>query len=133
MSKTLQIFSHGSVLGAKSDIDNGTFINDIHADGQMGVVIALNEISITADAKDLLMQCDRDGGSFAPIMITRHEGEGVDAHGKGSIGMMGFGCHLFDTTEPLLSRDCDVTLLDDVEVDNDIEIPQGFIDAAEKI
>jgi hypothetical protein len=109
------------MIGANTDLDNGQFLNDPHGVGQMGCVVSTDQIEITQGAKDLLSNAQREGGSFAPIMIM-----------KGSIGLMGFGCHAFDTTEPVLSRDCDLSVLDTLET-TDLEVPQDFIDYVDSL
>lgn len=116
-----KIFSHKNFIGAETDLDNGVFLNDPKGEGQLGCVVALAEIEITKEAKELLRTAKREGGSFASIMID-----------KGSIGLFGFGKHLFDLDKPVVSRDCDLSALDDL-ADSDIEVPSEFIEVAETL
>lgn len=123
MSKSLLIYAHNNSVGATSDLENGTFINDFKADGQMGLVVAVENISITSKALELMKNNHtRAGGSFSCIMVTRCD------DGSSNIGVMGFGLHGISIDEPTeFSRDCDLTVLDEIEVDDDMTIPADFI------
>lgn len=126
MSKTLQIYAHNNCVGATSDIDGGTFINDIKADGQMGCVVAVGEVSITSDALELMKTSyTRAGGSFASTMLTRSAIEGHTS----SIAVMGFGLHGIAIHQPAeYGRDCDITVLDEIVIDDDMTVPVDFIE-----
>lgn len=123
-----QIFAYKNNLGATTDIEGGTFINDIKGPGQLGCVISTSEIQISTDAKELIRKASREGGSFAEIMLTKHNDNNV--HGKSSIGLMGFRLHHFGE-DFNISRDCELSVLEDCEevVDN---IPQGYKDFIDK-
>ena len=41
---TLQIFAYKGQVGALSDIENGTFLNDVKGASQLGVVVASKDI-----------------------------------------------------------------------------------------
>ena len=112
-----QIFFYNNFIGAVTDIENGKFLNDVHGPSQLGCVVPIDEIDITPEAVEALKKAEREGGSFAPIMIDR-----------GSIGLMGFRYHMFDTREPLISRDCDLSALDLCNI-IPIELPEGFVEA----
>ena len=114
-----KIFSYKNFIGAETDLDKGVFLNDPRGNGQLGCVVALEEIEITKEAKDLLRKATREGGSFAPIMID-----------EGSIGLLGHWKHLFNLDAPVLSRDCDLSVLDKL-ADSEIAIPQEFKAAAD--
>lgn len=115
-----KIFAYKTFIGAETDIDNGTFLNDPKKVNQLGCIVPIGELEITKEAKDLLFKAKRESGSFAQIMITRLNG------GNSNIGLMGFGKHAFDTSEPVISSDCDLTILDDIP-DSIIELPKDFI------
>jgi hypothetical protein len=115
-----KIFSHNGVIGAETDIENGKFINDIKAEGQMGCVISTKEVLITKDAIEILKNAERESDSFAPIMLTKH------SDNEGSIGLLGFGMHLFKDEDLCIGRDCDISILDDCEILPDTEIPVEF-------
>ena len=125
MSKTLTIFSYKGSVGANSDLENGKFINDINGSGQMGVVVAVENVVITSEALDLMKtNFRREGGSFASTMVTRSETDDYPS----SIAVMGFGMHgVAICTQVEYSRDCDLTVLDEIEVDDKIIVPEDFI------
>jgi hypothetical protein len=114
-----KIFAYKGVIGAETDLDNGTFINNPKSSGQLGCVIDTKEVDITQDAVNLIKKAPREGGSFAPIMLTKH------SDGGSSIGLMGFWKHLFGGDDLCIGRTCDVNVLDDCNI-VDIEIPIEF-------
>lgn len=124
MSKTLKIFAYNGSVGAESDIENGTFINDIESEGQLGVVVSVNDTVITSEALNIMKtNYKREGGSFAPVMIIRTDSDSA----SNCIALMGFGKHGVAIKEPVFfSRDCDLTVLDEIEIDDAIEIPDDF-------
>lgn len=106
---TLQIFAYKGQVGALSDIENGTFLNDVKGSSQLGVVVASKDIGISQEAKDLIKEkYHREGGSFAPLMLTPSEKT------NGSIGILGFGRHLLTDMDGMISisSDCDLSVLD---------------------
>jgi len=121
-----KIFAYKGALGAETDIDNGTFLNDPKGPNQMGVVIPSSEVDITKEAKELLKNASRESGSFSGIMLTKHS----DGSGN-SIGLLGFWKHLFLKDDITIGRDCDKEIIDDFN-ETIIEIPQGFKDAVNK-
>jgi hypothetical protein len=98
--------------------------------GQLGCVISTSEIQITKEAKEIISNAKREGGSFAELMLTKHEGIGADEHGKSSIGIFGFGKVLLGK-DFKIGRDCDKSVLDDCE-EVEIEVPQDFKDFIDK-
>ena len=124
MSTRTKIFSYKGFLAAETDLDDGVFLNDPKAGGQLGVVIPSTEVDITTEAKELLENAKREGGSFAPIMLTKHDDSIVEEHGKSSIGLMGFWRHLYAPEEILIGRDCDTKVLEDLTIDDTIEVPE---------
>ena len=115
-----KIFSYKGIIGAKTDLDKGQFINDPKAKGQLGCVISTTEIDITKEAKEILKNAPREGGSFSSIMLTKHsDGSGA------SIGLMGGWKHLFSGEDLMIGRDCDTSILDDCN-EVKIEIPEEF-------
>ena len=116
---TAKVFSHKHVIGVTIDVENGTFLNDPTQAGQLGCVIPIAEIVITPEAKELLRNAKREGGSFAPNMIMND-----------SIGFLGFSHCAFDTTEPVISRDCILATLDLLKTEA-IEVPTDFIEYVE--
>jgi len=115
-----KIFSYKGVIGAETHLKKGKFINNPLSKGQLGCVIHTKEIDITKEAKDLIRNAPREGGSFAPIMLTRH------ADGSGSsIGIMGFWKHAFAGEDLCIGRDCDISVLDDC-TEVDMEVPADF-------
>ena len=116
-----KIFAHNGVVGAETDLENGKFINDINGGGQLGCVIHTNECQITKEAKGLIRNARREGGSFAAIMLTKH----ADDSGS-SIGLFGFGKHMFAGEDLCIGRTCEVSVLEDME-EVEIDVPKEFI------
>lgn len=119
-----QIFAYKGVLGAITDLDNGKFLNDPRSDGQFGVVVPVEEIDISPEAVSLLLNAPREGGSFAPIMLTKHSVL-YDGDSKASIGLFGFWKHLFKGSDLCIGRDCDKDVLNLCNI-IDIIPPDGF-------
>ena len=115
-----RIFAHRGVVGAVTDMENGKFINDPMGGGQLGCVIDVNEVEMTTAAKEAIRGAGREGGSFAPIMLTQH----ADEVGGASIGLFGRGFHLFHGEDLKIGRTCDLSVLDQIEINDDLEIPQ---------
>ena len=127
MPKTLQLFAYKGHLGSMADMDNGSFLNDLSNGQQLGVVVHSRDVEMTSEAKDVLRQARREGGSFAAIMLTAH------ADGSGSsLGVGGFGHMHFGPEEIAIGRDCDLSVLDDCETNDEIEVPQDFKDLVEQ-
>ena len=124
---TAKLFAYKGHVAAEIDI-NGKFLNDIHQAGQLGAVISTSEIEITKEAKEIIKNAKREGGSFAELMLTKHTNP--EEHGKSSMGILGFGkVHLGDDFS--IGRDCDVSILEDcseVEIDISDEY-KSFIDS----
>ena len=116
MSVKTKIFAYKNFVGAETDLNEGKFLNDPLAEGQLGCVVPLEECIITPLALELLKNATREGGSFASIMVM-----------EGSIGLLGGWKHLFDSRDDLLSRDCKKDYLDKIAVE-DFTVPQDFID-----
>ena len=115
---TAKIFAYKGNLGATTD-PSGVYINDLNSPGQLGLVIDSKLVGITKDAKELLKNAKREGGSFAPIMLTEH------ADGSGSsLGLMGFWKHNFGT-DISIGRTCDKSVIDDFTV-IDEEAPEDY-------
>lgn len=121
-----QIFTYKGNLGATTDLNNGKFINNPKAGGQLGCVIDTKEIEITKEAKQMIRQARREGGSFAAMMLTKHS----DGSGS-SIGLMGFWKHHYGK-EVSIGRDCDMSILDDC-LETNIEAPQDYKDYIDKL
>ena len=105
--------------------EDSKFINDPTDPGQLGAVIDTKELDITKEAKDVLRTASREGGSFAPLMLTKH-GDGSGS----SIGVMGYGKIMFNKEDIKIGRDCSVEILDDLE-DAEIAIPEDFKEAVD--
>lgn len=120
---TAQIFTYKGNLGISIDMEDGKFLNDVYHPGQLGCVIPTEEVEISPDAKQYIKNLPREGGSFAPLMLTKH------TDGTSSIGILGFG-KVNLGKEGTISRDCDLSVLDDCK-ETEIEAPddyKGFID-----
>lgn len=132
MNKTLRIFSHKGIVGAESDMDNGEFLNNPHGDGQIGCVVSVDNCVITSDAKSIISKCSREGGSFSSLMLTLHDESIKDKSGAGSVGVLGFHCHMLGNGDKMIGRLCEKSVLDLIDVDDDMNIPKDFIDACEE-
>lgn len=124
---TAEIFAYKGNLAASINMD-GKFLNNPSEQGQLGCVIAADHVKISPDAVALIKGARREGGSFAELMLTKHN----DGSGS-SIGIMGFGKVHFGTKFNI-SRDCDLSVLDSCVVE-EIEAPEdykNFIDKATK-
>jgi hypothetical protein len=117
-----KIFFYKDVLGAETDIENGKFLNDPKGGGQLGVVVPVEEIDITPAAVEALKNAKREGGSFAPVMLTKHSDQ---SESKASIGLFGFGKHLFTGEDLCIGRTCDKSILELCNV-ADFELPEDF-------
>lgn len=129
--KAVKIFSYNGCIGIESDVSAEGYFNDPSAEGQMGLVTPPHMIEITSEAKEMLRTAPRDRGTFAPIMLTRHDPSIHEEHGSCSIGILGFHKHLITFDDGVISRNCDVTVLDELDVNDDIEIPQEFKDVVD--
>lgn len=132
----LKIFAYKGVLGAESDLKKGKFINSPNETGQMGIVVATNNVDITKEAKELLRKAPKESGSFAPIMLTKHDDNVPKEHGKSSIGLFGFHKHAFGGEDLAIGRTCDVSILDDcneVEMELDEEFKKYVDTVSEDI
>lgn len=120
-----QIFAYKGWLGATTDLENGKFINNPKEQGQLGCVVHTSEIEISKEAKDIIREAKREGGSFAGLMLTKH------ADGSGaSIGLMGFWKHNYGT-EPMIGRVCDLSILDDMP-ETDVPVPEDYKEFVDK-
>ena len=131
MNKTATIFAYNGNLGMIINAE-GKFINDPFSPGQLGAVISTNEVEISKEAKELIKKANREGGSFAELMLTTHADSSVESHGKSSIGVMGMGyVHL--GTNFSIGRTCSLSALEDcTEVENNPpEDYKAFVDSIE--
>lgn len=110
MSKlSIKFFSYKGHIGANSDLENGKFLNDPKAGGQLGVVSLVENIGLPDEVKLLILKkYKREGGSFANMMLT------TATSGNQNIGILGHGCHIVTTEnkDVMISRDCDLEVLD---------------------
>lgn len=122
---TAEIFAYRGHLGVDIDM-TADFINDPQSKSQMGCVIDSKNILMTSEAKELIRTAQREPGSFAPIMLTRHS-DGA----RSSMGFLGFGKILYKPEDILIGRDCDMSVLDDIK-EHDIPIPAEFSGAIDE-
>lgn len=123
---TLKIFAYKGHVGALIDMD-GKFINNPKGGGQLGCVVDVTETTITKEAKEILKGVGREGGSFAPLMLTEHHDGGA------SIGVMGFGAvYLGKQSDIKIGRTCDKSALDRCTLTEE-EAPADFKEAIDAI
>ena len=116
-----KIFAYKGIVAAETDLENGKFINNPNNGGELGCVVSTTEIDITKEAKELIRKAKREGGSFAAIMLTKHS----DGNGS-SIALIGFGKHLYEGDDLCISRDCNLSVLEDCN-ETEIELPEEFV------
>jgi hypothetical protein len=120
-----KIFAYKDYVGVDANMSEGKFINDIKSPGQLGIVVSINEIEISKEAKDIIRSAGREGGSFAPLMLTKHKDAGLE-HGDASIGVMGFGKIVVGKKGEInIGRTCDKDVLDMIP-DSVVEPPEDF-------
>lgn len=120
-----KIFMYKGWIGVQSSPDSDGLIAK-PGGGNLGVVIRTDACEITPEAKKVFKDCRREGGSFAPFMLTKHEGQATGAHGRSSFGWLGGYLNAAPISEVKIGRDCDKEALSDmVEVEN-MEIPEDF-------
>jgi hypothetical protein len=84
-------------------------------------------------AKQAFKSASREGGSFAPYMLTKHaDTENNKDHGKSSIGWLGGFLNACPLGQIKLGRDCEKEVLDDMVEVKELEIPQSFKDFVDK-
>jgi len=125
MPKTLKIFAYKNSVGAVSDMENGSFINDVKADGELGISVSVHDTVITSEAlKIMKTNFKKNSGSFSNVMLTRSK---TDKY-PNSIGLLGFGKHGIAINESVTyGRECDVSVLNEIDIDDSIDIPEDFI------
>ena len=110
MSKlAIKFFEYKGHIGANSDLENGKFLNDPKAPGQLGVISLVENIGLPNEVKLLILKkYRREGGSFANMMLT------TSTSSNQSIGILGHNCHLITTEnkDVMISHDCDLQVLD---------------------
>lgn len=124
--RTVEIFEYRGCVGAKSDIENGHFLNNPSGTGQMGIVISSDHVFISTLALVALKKSVKKlGGSFANTMLT------TSTNGSKSLGLMGkyvHGLKMKPDANFEIGRTCDVSVLDSFHVVDDIKVPKSFIE-----
>lgn len=119
MKKTLSIFSHKNYIGIITDTENGEFLNDIKSPSQLGCIVEIKNVEITEKAKNLLKaKGKRCFDSISPLMLIASE--------PATVGVMGFGKTFLDIEDEIFSRDCDVSLLDQINLMDEADVPRDF-------
>jgi hypothetical protein len=118
---TARFFEYKGHVGAAIDMKEGKFINDPFEPGQLGCVISTEEVQMTPKVKELIQKAERTGGSFSPLMLTKHS----DGTGS-SIGIMGGG-KMYMGKSLEIGRTCELSVLEDCTV-VDEEAPIDFRD-----
>lgn len=121
-----RIYAYKGVLMVDLDADKANgLINDPSDGNQLGCVIKSDCIDITKDAKELIRGANRTGGSFSGLMLTEHTAKASEKFGKSSFGIMGFGKVAIDRADIKVGRDCELSVLDDMN-EVEIEVPKEF-------
>jgi len=121
-----KIFAYRGWLGIQSQPKAEGLIAKPGGDN-LGVVVRTDCCDITPDAKQAFASAGREGGSFAPFMLTKHEGPGTE-HGKSSIGWLGGYTQACKTGEVVLGRDCNKEVLADMVLVEDMALPKSFVE-----
>lgn len=123
---TTKFFAYKGYVGATTDIENGKFLNDLTQAGQLGIVVDTTEIEMSKEAKEIIKKAPREGGSFAQLMLTKHDA------GGSSIGMVEISPIHFLGNDFKIGRTCTTSILNDcTEVENDV--PKGFMEVVDEI
>ena len=127
MTKFVTIFEHNGTVGAESDIENGTFINDVEDPNQLGIIFKPEHARITTKALDLIKSSGKSNSGLAAIMLS-----GETETNEPTIGLIGFYKHLLsESGHADVSRDSDLSVLDLIEIDDTIKTPEDFIEFVE--
>jgi len=122
--RTVEIFEYRGCVGAKSDIENGHFLNNPSGTSQMGIVISSDHVFISPSALAALKKSVKKlGGSFANTMLT------TSTDGRKSLGLLGKYTHGLKMTPNAnfeIGRTCDISVLDSFHVVEDIKVPEDF-------
>lgn len=121
---TAKIFEYKKNIGIDIDM-KGKFINDPFQPGQLGCVISTKDVIITPSAIDVIKNAKREGGSFAELMLTKH-----DPGPGSSIGILGGG-KINLGSEFSIGRDCETSILDDCVIE-DFEVPEEYKNIIDK-
>ncbi|AXF41448.1 hypothetical protein SHAb15599_00086 [Acinetobacter phage SH-Ab 15599] len=127
---TLHIFEYKGMVAAHSDLES----KDLIANSPLGIVVSTKHSCITQAAKDILKDnYKRGNGTFAPVMLTRHDSSIVQQYGIGHVALFGHGKHIVRKKDDYMniSRDCDLSILDELDV-VEIETPADFIEFVDK-
>lgn len=122
--KTLLFFTYRGNLAATTDIANGSFINEPMAPSQLGCVVDTKNVAMTSEAKKIIKSAGRESGSFAVLMLISHANK---KPWEGSVAVMGWHKHHFGTNVKI-GRECDLEVLDHIEIDDGIQIPEDYIE-----
>lgn len=120
-----KIFAYKGNVGIEIP-ETGIFINNPKSPGQLGCVISTSEIEITKEAKNVIRKARREGGSFAELMLTKHDKSIESSYGESSIGVMGFG-NINLGNDFCISRDCNLSVLDDC-TETEMDVPNDYKD-----
>lgn len=124
--RTVEIFEYRGCVGAKSDIENGHFLNNPSGTGQLGIVISSDHVFISPSALAALKKSVKKlGGSFANTMLT------TSTNGSKSLGLLGKYTHGLKMTPNAnfeIGRTCDISVLDSFHIVEDIKVPENFIE-----
>ncbi len=119
-----KIFTYKGWLGIESS-DQAEGLIAKPGNGNLGVVLRSDCCEITPEAKAVFNNAKREGGSFAPFMLTTHAGGGI-MHGKSSFGWMGGYFNADEFANVKIGRECDKKVVDDMIEVKDMEIPVEF-------
>lgn len=112
-----KIFEYKGGIAAISDPSKyEELLNNLSTGSHMGIVMKTEDVGITEEAMKRLKKARREAGSFAAIMLTKHDPSIHEIAGKSSLCLFGFENHLFCGDDLCIGRTCDLSALDDVEV-----------------
>lgn len=125
-----RIFTYKGWLGIESSPEAEGLVAK-PGNGNMGCVLRTDCVEITPEAKQVFNNAKREGGSFAPFMLTTHKGAGVE-HGKSSVGWLGGYLQACEFADVLIGRDCDKKAVEYMIEVADMEIPSEFKQLVDK-
>ena len=124
---TVRFFIYRDCIAATSDIENGTFLNEVkfRKNKECGIIVALKNVLMPKEVKDAILaryECDNSVAKIS-IYCNQESEEKIK-----SLFLLGFGNHLIATDgfNVIIDENTDLKLLDEVpECDN--VVPPEFM------
>lgn len=127
---TVDIYVYNGVVGA-TVFEEGSFLNDISDENQLGVIVDVKNVSITQKAKDYIeSNYVRLNESFSYFMLTLNPNK--ESADVGLIG--GTGVRIISNDGKVeIGRLCDISVLDMMNINDDIESSEDYREFVEYV